>query len=59
MTDEQLVRRTLSGEVLAFDQLIDRHAAACLRYATRMLDSYEDAQEVTQDAWLRAYRALD
>jgi RNA polymerase sigma-70 factor (ECF subfamily) len=59
MTDAQLVRRTLDGDDLAFDQLIDRHAAACLRFATRMLDSHEDAQEVAQDAWMRAFRALD
>ncbi len=59
MTDEQLAQRILAGETTAFDQLIDRHAASCMRFATRMLNSHEDAQEVTQDAWLRAYRALD
>lgn len=59
MTDEQLVRSALAGNVLAFEQLIDRHASPCMRFATRMLNSHEDAQEVTQDAWLRAYRALD
>ena len=58
MTDEQLVRGAVAGDAAAFDRLVDRHAAACLRFATRMLGSHDDAEEVTQDTWLRAYRAL-
>jgi RNA polymerase sigma-70 factor (ECF subfamily) len=58
MTDEQLVRGAVGGDAAAFDQLVDRHAGACLRYATRMLGSLMDAEEVAQDTWLRAYRAL-
>jgi RNA polymerase sigma-70 factor (ECF subfamily) len=37
---------------------VDRHALACLRFATRMLGSREDAEDATQEALLRAYRAL-
>lgn len=58
MTDEQLVRRALDGDGRAFTALVDRHAAVCLRYATRMLGSVEDAEDVTQDSLYRAYRAL-
>lgn len=58
MTDEQLAQRAAAGDTRAFDQLVDRHAASCLRYASRMLGSDDDAQEVTQDAWVRAHRAL-
>jgi RNA polymerase sigma-70 factor (ECF subfamily) len=58
MTDETLVRRALDGDGHAFTALVDRHAAACLRYATRMLGSVEDAEDVTQDSLYRAYRAL-
>ncbi len=58
MTDDALVRLAADGDVAAFDRLVERHAAAGLRFATRMLGSYDDAQEVTQDAWMRAYRAL-
>ena len=58
MTDETLVRRALDGDGRAFTALVDRHAGVCLRYATRMLGSVEDAEDVTQDSLYRAYRAL-
>jgi RNA polymerase sigma-70 factor, ECF subfamily len=56
--DAALVAATLDGDASAFAELVDRHARACLRYATRMLGSHEDAEEVTQEALLRAHRAL-
>jgi RNA polymerase sigma-70 factor, ECF subfamily len=58
MTDATLVRRALDGDARAFTTLVDRHAPACLRFATRMLGSVEDAEDVTQDALFRAHRAL-
>src|SRR5579862_9883334 len=58
MTDRDLVRRTLAGDGSAFTALVDRHAGACLRFATRMLGTVQDAEDVTQDAFFRAYRAL-
>lgn len=56
--DAELVRRTLDGQAASFAELVERHAGPCLRYATRMLGSREDAEEVTQEALLRAHRAL-
>lgn len=58
MTDAMLVRRVLAGDESAFTVLVDRHAGVCLRYATRMLGNREDAEDVTQEALLRAYRSL-
>ncbi|HEY9226565.1 MAG TPA: sigma-70 family RNA polymerase sigma factor, partial [Gemmatimonadaceae bacterium] len=57
-TDADLVRATLAGDATAFAELVDRHARVCLRYATRMLGNIEDAEEATQEALLRAHRAL-
>jgi RNA polymerase sigma-70 factor, ECF subfamily len=57
-SDAALVRRALSGETGAFTLLVDRHAPACLRLATRMLQNRHDAEDVTQQALLRAYQAL-
>jgi RNA polymerase sigma-70 factor (ECF subfamily) len=59
MTDAALVQRVLDGDVGAFATLLDRHAPACLRYATRMLGNREDAEDATQDTFVRAYAALD
>ena len=58
MTDALLVRRVLEGDARAFTTLVDRHLQPCLRFATRMLGSRQDAEDATQEALMRAYRAL-
>src|SRR4051812_24034380 len=58
MTDDELARRALEGDGRAYTALVDRHAGVCLRFATRMLGSVEDAEDVVQDSLYRAYRAL-
>ena len=58
MTDAMLVRRVLEGDTAAFTLLVDRHAAACTRFALRMLGNREDAEDATQESFLRAYRSL-
>lgn len=56
--DAQLVARALAGESAAFDELVRRYERPALAVAYRLLSQAQDAQEVVQDALLRAYRAL-
>ena len=58
MTDATLVRQVLQGDTAAFTLLVDRHAVACTRFAMRMLGNREDAEDATQESFLRAYRSL-
>jgi len=59
MTDGALVRRTRDGDARAFTELVDRHAAACLRFAARMLGDRSEAEDVAQETFLRAFKALE
>ena len=58
MSDAALVRRVLDGDPRAFTLLVDRHLQPCLRFATRMLGNRLDAEDVTQEAFMRAHRAI-
>ena len=57
-SDAALVRHVLAGRTEAFALLVDRHHARCLRVATHLLADSDDAEDVVQDAFVRAYRHL-
>jgi RNA polymerase sigma-70 factor (ECF subfamily) len=57
--DEDLVQRTRAGDEEAYAVLVRRRYPRCLRYALHMLGNRADAEEAVQDAFVRAYRALD
>ena len=56
--DTELLARAQGGSVEAFEGLVERHRDRVFGLAQRMLSSPEDAAEVTQDAFLAAYRHL-
>lgn len=56
--DARLVARTLSGDQGAFRQLFESHAPFVHRLAIRMLGDAEDAADLTQEIFVRAYERL-
>jgi RNA polymerase sigma-70 factor, ECF subfamily len=57
-SDALAVERTLAGEREAFRVLVERHSHNVFRLAYRMTGNQHDAEEVVQEAFLRAYQKL-
>jgi RNA polymerase sigma-70 factor (ECF subfamily) len=58
VTDEELVLLARQGDPDAFDQLVVRHQSAVYRAALAALRVPQDAEEVAQDAFVRAWSHL-
>jgi RNA polymerase sigma-70 factor, ECF subfamily len=56
--DGQLVQRSLGGERAAFDELVRRYQRQTVAVAYRLLGNTQDALEVSQDTFIKAYRSL-
>jgi RNA polymerase sigma-70 factor, ECF subfamily len=57
--DLDLVRATQNGNVSAFEQLVKRYDRRLLRIAQHITHNLEDAQDVVQEAFLKAFQHLD
>jgi RNA polymerase sigma-70 factor (ECF subfamily) len=57
-TDEKLVARTLAGDRNAFRALVERHYNAVFRLCRSILRHPEDAEDATQEVFVRVYEAL-
>jgi RNA polymerase sigma-70 factor (ECF subfamily) len=57
--DAEAVARARRGDTEAFRVLVERHSRAVYRVAFRLTGSAPDAEDVVQDAFLKAYRQLD
>ena len=58
-TDGQLVSQSLAGTRTAFDELVARYQRQAVAVSYRLLGNTNDALEVSQDAFLKAYTSLD
>src|SRR5690606_4664054 len=57
-TDQELVRSALDGSSYAFAELVRRYQDAVFGLAVSMTRNREDAADMAQDAFIRAYNEL-
>jgi len=59
LTDDELVRLVRGGETDAFAEIVRRTRRSAYLLARRITRNHEDADDVVQDSYVKAYRALD
>ena len=57
--DELLIERVKAGDVAAYDAMVTRYYDRIFARVSQLLNNKQDAEEVTQDAFIRAHRGLD
>jgi RNA polymerase sigma-70 factor, ECF subfamily len=58
-SDAELVRRCLAGDERAYRELIERYERQVYSVAMRMVRVAEDAEDLTQETFVRMFKALD
>src|SRR5215213_1777472 len=56
--DNEIISRVLRGEQNAYAELVSRYQGYVFTLTLRMIKSREDAEEVAQDVFVKAYRSL-
>jgi RNA polymerase sigma-70 factor, ECF subfamily len=56
--DAELVSRCLRGDPQAFEPLVARYEKVLFNVALRMVGNYEDAQDIAQTSFVKAYEKL-
>lgn len=58
LSDNEIISRVLQGEQNAYAELVTRYQNYVFTLTLRMIKSREDAEEVAQDVFIKAYRSL-
>lgn len=58
-TDAAVVAQVLAGDRDAFRVLVERHSRSIFRVIYRMTGNQQDAEELVQETFLRAYKSLE
>ena len=57
-SDAETIHAVLNGDVDRYAELVERYQDRVIRLAFSFLGNYEDARDVSQDAFVNAYRSL-
>jgi RNA polymerase sigma-70 factor (ECF subfamily) len=55
LTDEQLMLRVQEGHTASFDLLVERYKDRLFNYLLRMVGNRDEAEEIAQEAFVKAY----
>lgn len=58
LTDTEIISRILRGDSAIFAQLVERYRNFVFTMVLRFTDNREDAEEIAQDVFVKAYRSL-
>jgi RNA polymerase sigma-70 factor (ECF subfamily) len=58
LNDNELISKVLSGDQQAYGSLVNRYQNYVFTLALRFTKNREDAEEISQDIFIKAYRAL-
>lgn len=59
MEESDLIKKVQSGDVHAFSDLVDTHKSLVFSLAYRMVGVLEDAEEVAQDSFVKAFKSIN
>jgi len=57
-TDEYYIREILKGDSGSFSQLVEKYSHLAFSLSMKLLNQREDAEEASQDAFIKAYNSL-
>lgn len=56
--DQSLVAASRAGDATAFEQIVERHRRTVYQVCYRFVNNHEDASDLTQEAFVRAWKGL-
>ena len=59
MADTDLIARAAGGDPTAFQALVERHRSMVYRVAYQFAGNHYDAEDITQEVFIKVYRSLD
>lgn len=57
--DNALIQRCKQGDIRAFNELVERYEKRVFNFAYRMSGNYDDANDVSQEAFIRVFNSIN